>query len=238
MRAPLTLLLALPLALLATRADDGGAEATRDLATARFEERELEGFRVRVQRELLEPEHAGGAAALRLLATQLHLAARALPAAALERLREVPIWVEEENADVACACYHPSARWLSDNGFNADKARAVEIGNVAHFLAWSREQPWMVVHELAHAYHHQVLGHDHAGIRAAFAAAVDSGAYEEVLHANGSEVRHYALSNEQEYFAELSESWFGTNDFYPFVRAELARHDPAGYALMAEVWSE
>ena len=31
-----------------------------------------------------------------------------------------------------------------------------------------------------------------------------------------------------EYFAELSEAYFGTNDFYPFVRGELQTTRPAG----------
>ena len=28
------------------------------------------------------------------------------------------------------------------------------------------------------------------------------------------------------YYAETSEAFFGTNDFYPYVRSELRRHDP------------
>jgi len=39
-----------------------------------------------------------------------------------------------------------------------------------------------------------------------------------------------------EYFAEASESYFGVNDFYPFVRAELKEFDPAAYFLMEEIW--
>jgi hypothetical protein len=39
-----------------------------------------------------------------------------------------------------------------------------------------------------------------------------------------------------EYFAELSEAYFWVNDFYPFVRAELREHDPAGYAAVEAAW--
>ena len=46
----------------------------------------------------------------------------------------------------------------------------------------------------------------------------------------------YALTNAKEYFAELSEAYFGRNDFYPFTRKELEKHDPAGYRLMRETW--
>jgi hypothetical protein len=44
------------------------------------------------------------------------------------------------------------------------------------------------------------------------------------------------MNNEQEYFAETTEAFFGTNDFYPFVRAELKAHDPDMYAVLCEVW--
>ena len=94
----------------------------------------------------------------------------------------------------------------------------------------------MLLHELAHAYHDRVLGFDHAGILAAYKAAVDGKKYESVLHIGGKLKRHYALTNEKEYFAEASEAWFGTNDFYPFVRAELREVDPKAAAVLEEVW--
>lgn len=37
-----------------------------------------------------------------------------------------------------------------------------------------------------------------------------------------------------EFFAEASAALFGTNDFFPFVRAELASHDPD--ALVRRLW--
>ena len=40
-----------------------------------------------------------------------------------------------------------------------------------------------------------------------------------------------------EYFAEASEAYFGENDFYPFVKAELKRHDPNLEAVVAELWA-
>ena len=52
----------------------------------------------------------------------------------------------------------------------------------------------------------------------------------------GGVERHYTLTDPQEYFAEGSEAYFGTNDFYPFVRAELRRHDPKLFRLLEELW--
>ena len=57
------------------------------------------------------------------------------------------------------------------------------------------------------------------------------------LHINGQTVRHYALTSDQEYFAECSEAFFGTNDMYPFVRAELHQHDPAAFETLTKVWN-
>ncbi len=69
-----------------------------------------------------------------------------------------------------------------------------------------------------------------------FQRAVASKRYESALHFNGQRKRHYALNNDQEYFAEASEAFFGANDFYPFVRAELKEHDPALFELLKKLW--
>jgi hypothetical protein len=39
-----------------------------------------------------------------------------------------------------------------------------------------------------------------------------------------------------EYFAEATEAFFGTNDYYPFVRSELKVHDPKMYDVLKEAW--
>ena len=118
-----------------------------------------------------------------------------------------------------------------------DKAKSVEIGNAGRFLEWSKDQPAMVLHELAHSYLDRVLGLNHPGIKAAYERAVMSGIYNSVLRNNGKMERAYALTNVEEYFAEASEAFFGTNDFYPFVRVELEKHDPRLYDVLVEVWS-
>ena len=81
-----------------------------------------------------------------------------------------------------------------------------------------------------------MLGFDEASILAAFEAASRAGAYEEVLSHRGRRVRHYALTDHKEYFAEGTEAYFYRNDFFPFVRAELEVFDPGLHAVLAEVW--
>ena len=47
---------------------------------------------------------------------------------------------------------------------------------------------------------------------------------------------HPDAGGDEKKFAEISEAYFGTNDFYPFTRAELAAYDPVGYAMLEQVW--
>jgi len=204
-----------------------------------YPERRIEGWRVRVNQKLdCDEQRTLCDDTLKLLADHLYRISRVVPAAALAKLRQVPIWVELAHPKHKCMCYHPSPVWLREHDMNPEKAGAVELANAATFLKWTREQPWMVLHELAHAYHHQVLGHDHKELQECFQRAVASKQYESVLYFNGQRKRHYALNNVQEYFAEASEAFFGTNDFYPFVRAELKEHDPALFDLLRHLWGE
>jgi len=209
-------------------------ESTSELSVA--ETRILRGFTVEVEEEILASDPKLAAEALDVLDARLLDIERALPFEALAALRRVPFFLGKEDALHPCACYHVSREWLVEHGYPARKAGSVDIANAGNFLSWTKTQPSLVLHELAHAYYHQVLECEDAGLRAAFEKAKASGTYEEVLHFDGEEVRHYAMTNENEYFAELTEAYYGVNDFYPFVRAELRRHDPDGFEAVATAW--
>jgi len=96
--------------------------------------------------------------------------------------------------------------------------------------------PAVILHELAHAYHDQVLGFDEPRIKTASDKAMKAGICDKVLLFNGQKIRHYAATGHKEYFAEGTEAYFYRNDFYPFVAAELRQHDPAAFALMQKIW--
>jgi len=203
--------------------------------TSDYRERRMEGWKVLVNRELIDrPELARET--MRLLRFQLYQITRVVPPEALESLRNTTIWVEYNHPRHPCMCYHPSRRWLEANDFNPEKERGVEIANARNFLSWTKTQPWMVLHELAHAYHHNVLGYDYEPLKKVYKEAVAGKSYESVLHINGRNQRAYALNNDQEYFAECTEAFFGTNDFYPFVRSELKAHDPNMYEVLERAW--
>ena len=203
----------------------------------RYEERKIEDWRVLVNKALLAKDRQELCdATLKQLGVQLYNITRLVPSDALAKLRKIPIWVELAHPRHPCMCYHPSADWLREHLMNPAKAGAVEIANAKNFVSWTHEQPWMVLHELAHGYHFQVLGEDHAEIKACYDEARKSKRYESVLHYDGKKVRHYALTDPKEYFAEATEAYFGTNDFYPFVRSELKEFDPKIYDVLEKVW--
>jgi len=169
-------------------------------------------------------------------ANHLYRIERVVPDKAVGELKKVVLWLEHDNPKGRHAHYHPSVEWLKANGYNPDKAKGVEFGSARSFLNGVRHQPWMVLHELAHSYHDRVLGFDHPKVKEAYEAAKQSGKYEKVLIWNGHVGRHYAMTDCKEYFAENTEAFFGTNDIYPFVKAELKQHDPTMYVLLAELW--
>ena len=213
------------------------AAQRRFAATYTYIPHEVEGWDVLVSEQLDRDHPYLAKDSLRLLKSQLYQISRVLPTPALSKLQRIKIWLEYAERDHTCICYHSDAEWLGKQGLNPDKAGAIEIADAEAFLKWTRTQPWIVLHELAHAYHHRVLGHNNQVIRTAFDRAKQGGKYKQALHINGETRRHSALNSVQDYFAESTEAFYGTNDFYPFVRAELERHDSHMYGLMERLWN-
>jgi hypothetical protein len=233
-----TLCLAFPaLAAPAPPPDDPGPSPD---PTSRYERREVEGWTVLVNSTFLAEQPKLAEQTLAHLRHQLYQVTCKVPVASLSKLRRIRIWVEEKEPHHPCMAYHPDPGWLRDHGMNPDKARSVEVANARAFLDWTREQPWMVLHELAHGFHHQFLesGFENADVKSAYEAAMKSGAYKSVLRIDGRDAPAYAAENPMEYFAEASEAFFGTNDFYPFVRPELRRHDRRLFDHLVRLWEQ
>ena len=116
--------------------------------TERYQSRKIQGWTVLVNKGFLDKEPDLAGQTLALLTEKLRLIVRRVPAQALVNLRKIRIWVEENEPHHPCMTYHPAAAWLIENGMNPEKARCVELSNARNFLEWSRQQPWMVLHEL------------------------------------------------------------------------------------------
>lgn len=165
---------------------------------------------------------------------QLHRARLIVPADPLQKLQQVKIFIEYDYPHRTQ--YHPNKQWLIEHGYIPEKTGTVEVANAKNLLSWRKTPISSLLHELFHAYHDQTLGFDEPRIKAAFETAKASGKYDNVLLQNGHTVRHYALTDHKEFFAELSESYFWVNDFYPFNRAELQQYDPETFKLMQDLW--
>ena len=200
----------------------------------------LQGWTLQFDKRLLTGEHkAVGDEVRRMIDGKLFEITLLVSPSRLKHLREVPIWVDLDHP-LKTAQYHPGAKWLRDHGHDPAMVKAVHIPDAGRLIGLirSNDQPAVMLHELAHAYHDRVLGFGYGPIRKAWDKIVASKKYEKVLHIRGNQVRHYALTNHKEFFAEMSEAFFDTNDFYPFVRAELKEFEPEVFALLKAVWSE
>lgn len=201
--------------------------------------RKIEDWTVHIDNRLLSGmDKELGDRALRILANRLYDIKLVVPADKVARLQKVPIWLDKAHGKLRSAQYHPSAGWLKGNGYSPELAKCVHIPVASDFASveHQRIQPWSVMHELAHAYHDQVLGFNNDDIHAAWARFRDSGKYKSVLHIGGRMTSHYGLTDPMEYFAEMTEAYFGHNDFFPFNRAELEREEPETFKLLTKIW--
>lgn len=231
-------------------ADDHANEAKPDTNGEQPPEREvptehkmqeLAGYQVRVDQRLFEkPNKELGRKALQILEARLRMIEVTMPEKAVEQMQGILIQLDLDHDGLNSMQYHPSADWLRKNGYSEDLEKVVHLPRARSLLsqANARKMPWVILHELAHGYHDQILGFDHAGILEHYRAEQERGDLDEVLHASGKTIRHYALTDHKEWFAEMTEAYFGSNDFYPFVRAELAEFDAKGHDIIKETWGD
>lgn len=202
--------------------------------------RQIEGFTVYIDPKLLDEENAEEEdAALEMLANHLQRINILLSDKTRAEMQRLELWIEDDHdIDVEPGPYHPGKAWLVERGYDPRLEKKVHVTRVASLLERHHmlKHPMVILHELAHSYHDQVLGFDDPRIIAAYNKAMEAGLYQDVLLYTGKRVKAYAATNEKEYFAEGVEAYFYRNDFYPFVRAELKEYDPALHDLLEEIF--
>ena len=194
---------------------------------------DIEGWTYLVNKDILKNKN--WPAVKRLMSNQLYGMKLFLKEEVITAMQKVKTYVDIRQKGKAGAEYHPSKKWLVDNKFSPNKAKCVEYSNIDSFVATSRTQPWVVLHELIHAYHDQVLGFDNKDIIGFYKTALKSGKYGTVKHITGRERKHYGSTDHKEYLSEAAEAFFGVNDFFPFVRAELKEYDPEIYKFLKTI---
>ena len=203
--------------------------------------KKLHGWTVHIDPKLVEGEHAElGKRCISMLANHLERLAIYVKGKQLEDLRKVEFWVEHNNPGLRGAQYHPSKKWLASNGHDPRLAKKVHFPQAANLVNRGQilKHPAVVLHELAHGYHDQILGFDEPRILKAYQKAMKEKLYDKVMLYTGKKVKAYAATDHKEYFAEATEAYFYKNDFYPFVRGELMEHDPHFYKIVQEIWDK
>ena len=200
----------------------------------------IEGWTIEFDPALKELEHRKLLEDVKkAMANHLQRIIYILPPDRTEALRKLIIRVDLEHK-LTSMQYHPSKRWLNANGHDPSLEKRVHVPRARSLLArrpWAKH-PYGILNGRAHADHDQVLSFDHPEVIKAYNRSEKEGLYERVLLYRGGKTRHYARTNHKEFFAEMTESYLGVNDFYPFVRAELKEHDPETFALMAKIWGK
>lgn len=211
---------------------------------ANHETRVLEGWTIHINKKLLdEKEQENTGKALKDVAEHLKNIVKVVPAEAVTELQKIHLWFNPPYPGRGpVAEYHPDAGWLKANKRNPAMAKGVEFTNTHMFEADTRRMPVYVLHELSHGYHDRYLSFERPDIVAAYKKAKESKSYDRVERFHGvlgkpnTFEKAYAMTDHKEYFAECSEAFFGRNDFFPFTREELEKHDPTIFKILQEVW--
>ena len=87
----------------------------------------------------------------------------------------------------------------------------------------------VLLHEIAHAVHDQLLGRENPTVFAA---------YKQARERKLVDPEAYAATNEAEFFAEMSCAYYDQLDYHPKTRSALQKLDPVTFKMMEEVWGK
>jgi len=217
-----------------------------DLSLAGYTSYNLEGFHILIAEEVFEFGVSEIDDFLYFLQEDLQLALLLnLNEGIKAFFLEVPIFIDKETG-ITAAYYNPALPEDThpDNIKRFPKNGGITISNINNYRDWSlQNQPYIMLHELSHAFHDQVLGFDNVDIQDAYDQAIQNDLYTNVLYdaGDGNTYRQkfaYAHSNPIEFFAEATEAYFGKNDFFPFGRSDLRRYDPLTFSVLEKVWEQ
>ena len=199
--------------------------------TSHYTVKNIEGWEVYVHKDLLPGgKHAetGGAALERLQGDMIEVR-RWMPDEPLKKLLKVGIWLEVDSTNgphgrTPTFHYHPDKDWLEKMDFHLGKHKCVEYSR-AEALAKRKRSSTTLLHELAHAYHDQVLSFDDPDVLAAYKRCVEGTAYPE---------RDWVKSNHKEFFAGATTRYFGTKE----ERKALVERDPILAKKLQKTWGK
>ncbi|NQU26024.1 MAG: hypothetical protein HQ567_32455 [Candidatus Nealsonbacteria bacterium] len=202
--------------------------------TSHYVVKEIEGWQVYVHRDLLPDGklRVVGTPALRQLKYGLAKTRQMVVDGPLEKLQAVKIWLEVDSTNgkhgrTSGYQYHPDLDWLQKMDFHPLKRRCVEFGNAASLAKRSDFKTVQVtMHELAHAYHHQILAFSDADVLAAHQRAREDGKY--------PPKDWVVRADHKEFFAGLTTRYFESEE----RRKEIVDRDPIFAKKLEQYWGK
>ncbi len=208
-----------------------------------YESRQIHGWTVLVEKQLLQEDPELARKALDRLQRQLEELMRRFPKPAQEPFRHLTLFLMFGER---------SAGGGRDNGLEYFQRHAPQ--HYAHLdprmassiLIYSADNyVWLperralmaLAHEFAHAYQLEQWPETEPTIYDTWRHAMDQGLYHNVKDENGEVLEQgYAAVNQLEYFAELSMVYFVGGYYTPRTREELKAYDPSGYDMVRRMW--
>ncbi len=205
-----------------------------------FETKKIEGFTLFVDPETTKHEGDYKRPPSEVLQLELKLLSRILNPKALAAVKRLPFWVEwDEAPDIGntrgtVLAYYLSADLMGARrlGEHPLRAKTITICNLKTLT--SLHQPevdkgqCILLHEVAHAVHDQLIGYGNLEIVTAYQQAMVRKLYEPGL---------YAASSSKEFFAEMTCAYLDRLEYFPRNRGDLKKHDPLTFKLMDKFWS-
>jgi len=220
-----------PVALLCSLSVASAASAYEP--TSHYTVRNMSGWKVYVNNGLLgDGEHAEiGARAVEKMERDLAVIKTWVADRPLKELLKVPIWLEVDTTNgphgrTPTFHYHPGLDWLKKMDFHPGKHKCVEFSRAESYVRSKERGIWIMMHELAHAYHDRVLGFDNPEIIAAHRKAIAGGKYPP----NDWVIR----ANYKEYFAGVCTRYFESAE----ARKLLKERDPDVFKILVRAWGE
>ncbi len=202
--------------------------------TSHYVVKDIEGWQVYVHRDLLSggKQREIGEPAIKKLKYGLAKARQMVADGPRKKLQKVKIWLEVDSTHgkhgrTAAYQYHPDLDWLVKMDFHPGKQKCVEFGRAAGLAKRSDFKTVQVtMHELAHAYHDQVLGFNDPDVLAAHKRAREDGKY--------PPKDWVVRANHKEFFAGLSTRYFESEA----RRKELVERDPVFAKKLEAFWGK
>jgi hypothetical protein len=209
------------------------AQKTPYEPTSHYTIMNIEGWKVYVNNALLPggKHKEMGAKAIERLRGDMVLIKHWVADEPLAKLLKVGVWLELDSTNgphgrTPLFHYHPFLGWLKQMDFHPGKHKCVEFSRASSLVSHRRGRgtAHILLHELAHAYHDQVLSFNNPDILAAHKRARQDGKYPK----NDWVVR----ANHKEFFAGVTTRYFGRKE----ERQALAKRDPILLKKLQKFW--